>query len=82
MAFKILKNWSIVGLFIIIFTYTCAYKHSILLYTHYDIQTPKLNWIALNFNQNSNSINSYFSSFSTNNAKIGKNKNFRKTKKF
>ena len=52
----------------------CDYKHSILLHTIYNTNSPPLDWITLNFNQKFNSLNPYFQTFYTNNYKIGRNK--------
>ena len=52
----------------------CIYKHALLLHKIYNSHTPKLDWIALNFNQNFNSRNSKFMSHSRSNYKIGRNK--------
>ena len=52
----------------------CTYKHALLLHKIYNSHTPKLEWTALNFNQNFNTRNPYFRAFSRNNYKIGKNK--------
>ena len=52
----------------------CNYKHALLLHKIYNNHSPKLDWIALNFNQNFNSRNPTFMAFSNNNYKIGKNK--------
>ena len=51
----------------------CIFKHA-LLYKIYNNQTPKLDWIALNFNQNFNARNANLMSYSTSNYKIGRNK--------
>ena len=50
------------------------YKHALMLHKIYNNQTPKLDWIALNFNQNFNLRNSNFMSHSNSNFKIGRNK--------
>ena len=50
------------------------YKHSLLLFNAYNNHTPNKDWLDLNFNQNFNSRDPNFRSFSRCNFKIGKNK--------
>ena len=52
----------------------CIYKHALMLHKIYNNQTPKLDWISLNFNQNFNQRNHYFMSHSNSKFKIGRNK--------
>ena len=52
----------------------CIYKHALMLHKIYNNQTPKLDWISLNFNQNFNQRNQYFMSHSNSKFKIGRNK--------
>ena len=50
----------------------CTYKHALLLYNLYNKQLPPLEWIAINFNQNTNSRNKTFQVYNNSNYKIGR----------
>ena len=50
----------------------CTYKHALLLYNLYNKQQPPLEWIAINFNQNTNSRNKTFQIYNNSNYKIGR----------
>ena len=50
----------------------CQYKHSLLLYELYNNQTPSIEWISLNYNQNFNSRKTDFEAFNISNYKIGR----------
>ena len=52
----------------------CSFKHSILLHTIYNTNSPPLDWITLNFNQCFNSRNPFFQISSVSTYKIGRNK--------
>ena len=49
------------------------YKHSILLYKIYNLQTPKLDWIDLNFNQLLSSREKFFNFVKSSHSKTGNN---------
>ena len=51
----------------------CIYKHALLLYYVYNDEKPALDWSALNFNQNFNNRNTFFTAFDNSNYRIGKN---------
>ena len=50
----------------------CNYKHSLLLHTLYNFETPKIEWITLNFNQAFNQRERTFIIYDTSNYKVGK----------
>ena len=50
----------------------CIYKQSLLLHTLYNFETPKIEWLSLNFNQTFNQREKNFMCFDTSNYKIGK----------
>ena len=50
----------------------CRYKHSLLVNNLFNKQQPKLEWIALNVNQNTNSRNKTFKVYNNSNHKVGK----------
>ena len=50
------------------------YKHSLLLYSIYNTQSPTKDWIDLNFNQNFNTREPNFRTLNRNNYRVGKNK--------
>ena len=50
----------------------CIYKQSLLLHTVYNFQTPKIEWLTLNFNQAFNQREGTFIAFDISNYKVGK----------
>ena len=50
------------------------YKHSLLLHSVYNNQTPVNDWLDLNLNQNFNLRETNFRAFNRNNYKVGKSK--------